>query len=157
MHTLEQISSYLSYNKDTGGFQWVVDVPKRGMRQALSCGDKAGYLRPDGYVMLALLNKNYLAHRVAILFNTGEWPNGVVDHINGNKSDNRISNLRVVSHKDNIRNQRRARGVSPNGKRFKSGLYVDGKYVHLGTFDTEGEAHTAYLEAKVRLHGVPPL
>jgi hypothetical protein len=155
MHTLDQIKEYLSYESDTGTFYWVKDIPKRGIRPSISSGSIAGYLRPDGYVMLALLNKNYLAHRVAILFMTGEWPNGLVDHINGNPSDNRAENLRVVSHKENIRNQRRARGVYPNGKRFKSGLSVDGKYVHLGTFDTQEQAHQAYLEAKRQLHGVP--
>jgi hypothetical protein len=83
-----------------------------------------------------------------------------IDHINGDPSDNRISNLRDVSRTENQENQRRAQrhnkvgllGVSPNGKGFISRIKVAGRKVNLGTFPTPEIAHAVYVKAKRYLH-----
>jgi hypothetical protein len=91
---------------------------------------------------------------------TGRWPNGVVDHINGDTSDNQWSNLRDVTHSVNCQNQRRAKrsnasgllGVSFFDGKPRASISVDGRPIHLGTFDTPEAAHQAYVEAKRKLH-----
>jgi hypothetical protein len=90
----------------------------------------------------------------------GAWPDGCIDHINGQKADNRISNLRKVTHAVNMQNQHRAArtsktgllGVSPNKTRFVANINVDGRRVYLGSFATAHDAHSAYLSAKRELH-----
>ena len=115
----------------------------------------------DGYLVIYMKGHPYLLHRCAVAWMTSSWPVGPVDHINGNRVDNRWSNLRLVSSGVNSQNQRRAHGdsalgilgVSPHGKRgFRAQIRVDGRQKHLGTFPTAEEASAAYLNAKRAMH-----
>ena len=69
---------------------------------------KTAYMSPypNGYLRVSVLGKSHLAHRFAWFLHTGEWPSGVIDHINGDRSDNRIGNLRDVSPSENASNRR---------------------------------------------------
>jgi hypothetical protein len=87
-------------------------------------------------------------------------PELVVDHIDGNPLNNRRSNLRACSHKDNIRNSRRraynalaAKGVFAREGRFVGRIEADGREFHLGTYDTLAEARAAYFGAARVLFG----
>jgi hypothetical protein len=115
----------------------------------------------QGYRVMRLSKKcTHKQHRLAFLYMTGEWPKGVVDHINGNKTDNRWENLRDVTIQMNLQNTSKARknsttgllGVYPHGKRFFSQIQVSGKFIRIGTFDCAVEAHIAYLTTKQKLH-----
>jgi hypothetical protein len=101
-----------------------------------------------------------MGHRAAWLYVHGKWPNGQIDHINGDRSDNRISNLRDVSHSVNQQNVHRPRrdnasgflGVTRQKNLWTSQVTVSGKTLHLGLFKTPEEAASAYLEAKRKHH-----
>jgi hypothetical protein len=129
----------------------------------------AGCVRPDGYVCVGFRGKRQLQHRVIWLWMTGEWPTDLVDHINGNRSDNRWSNLRPADKRLNGQNRRRASaknkhsgllGVRPSpGNRWRAEIRVPcealasgSKCLHIGTFATPEEAHSAYLTAKRKHH-----
>lgn len=73
--------------------------------QILLSGDSKGWVNKNGYVYISTpLGKKFLAHRLAWLLYYGDWPTGNIDHINRNKSDNRIENLRDVSQSVNLLN-----------------------------------------------------
>lgn len=102
-----------------------------------------------------------MAHRLAWLYVYGEWPNGDIDHIDGDRLNNRIANLRDVSRRVNLENQRRPKACNKSGflgvktfrdQRFQARIQVRGVQLHLGTFDTPHEAHAAYVAAKRNLH-----
>lgn len=152
--TAQQLRELLNYNPDTGEFSWCYS------RVGAKKGAVAGTGRPDGYKSIFVTGFRYLAHRLAWLHSYGEWPTGQIDHINGIKSDNRISNLRDVSCSVNHQNKRAARsdnkasgllGVFKNHGRWSARLEVEGKKINLGSFSTPEEAHAAYLCGK-RLH-----
>jgi hypothetical protein len=119
-----------------------------------------GSVGGNGYVYVKFNYKTYLAHRLVWFYIHGEWPAEMVDHINGNKSDNRLVNLRSVPRYMNAQNERKARvtcksklmGAYPNHKTWKSAIYIDGKKTHLGCFETAELAHAAYMEAKRKHH-----
>lgn len=144
----------LTYDSKTGVFTWTNEAPKKVAGKLANAKDKLGYvcLKIDGVM--------YKAHRLAWLFVHGVMPSGHIDHINGDPSDNRIVNLRDVSHAINIQNERKARsnnksgllGVSPNGCKWRSEIRVCGKKINLGTYVTPQEAHQAYLKAKREMH-----
>jgi len=102
------------------------------------------------------------ASRLAWFYVHGAWPDGQVDHINGDHTDNRLSNLRVLTNAQNAQNRSRARrnnstgllGVSYDKRddRYRARIMVDGRMVSLGYHPTAHEAHAAYLEAKAALH-----
>jgi hypothetical protein len=154
--TAERLRQLFDYNPATGDF---VAKTSRGGHFA---GRVAGARKEQrcGHIYICIDRRLYLAHRLAFLWMTGEWPKLEVDHINCNGSDNRWVNLRDVPGAVNLQNQIRPRkcnrsgfqGVSPNRKRWAAQIKACGAHIHLGTFDTPELAHAAYVEAKRRLH-----
>lgn len=157
-HTDEErsrIAECLHYDPESGSFTWLVDAARN-----VKAGRVAGTIGPQGYRFIKLEGRRHAAHRLAWLLATGEWPIGQIDHINGDKADNRICNLRDVTAAINTQNQRRAHsrnklglmGVFAFEGKFRSAVELSGKKTYLGTFDTPEAAHAAYLQAKRQLH-----
>lgn len=150
----ERAAGLLIYEADTGLLRW------RESRGKAKAGGVAGCVDHRGYIVLGIDGARYYAHRLAILLMTGRPAVELVDHIDGDKGNNRWANLREVTHAVNQQNQREPSknnrlgllGVRKFGKRFRSAITVDSAARHLGTFDTAQEAHEAYLAAKRALH-----
>lgn len=156
--SLAEIKELLAYDADTGLFRW-----RRKIADRTVVGEVAGTLS-HGYVTIKIRVARYLAHRLAWAFSHGEMPSKFVDidHINGNRSDNRIANLRLATRGENLRNTPLRRDntsgtkcVSWSKERNKwiVKIGVDCRYVHVGYFEDKAEAVAAYRAAAVRLHG----
>lgn len=147
--------SVLEYNPETGLFVWKETLSFRRTR-----GKVAGHVLENGYIQIGVKKKLYLAHRLAWMMHYGKWPSRIIDHINGNPSDNRICNLRDVEDHVNSENRRRARsdcesgliGAMKNKKGWMAKITAKGKKYYLGTFKTPEEANSAYMKAKKELH-----
>ena len=154
MITQSRIKEILNYNEETGVFTWKIRCGCRGI-----VGTIAGSIDREGYVKIGVLGGNYLAHRIAILYVYGAFPEFDTDHINGVKGDNRLSNLRCATRSENKQNIRKPQsdnktgvlGVSKKRGRWIAQIKVAGVKKHLGVFDTPELAHSAYLSAK-RIH-----
>ncbi len=108
----------------------------------------------NGYKRLQLCHegkrKYYLIHRIIAFAYLGldlENPKKVIDHIDRNILNNCVSNLRLVSNQENSFNKG-AKGYRKNGNKYQARIKINGKLIHLGLFETEEEAHNAYLTAK---------
>lgn len=154
----EELRQLLRYDPKTGILYWRERGPERftsvagsGMSQkrwnASYADQPAGRMTPEGYIIINFGGKRMLAHRVAWAMCAGVWPTGCLDHINANRSDNRIENLREASieqnawHKRSRRGNSRFQGVCKPARSSKWWAYVGRKY--LGSFDTEEEAAAA--------------
>lgn len=143
----------MDYDPETGVFRWRVDRGHMAKK-----GDIAGTYTAKGYRIIMVLGKRYYAHRLAWLCANNEWPPDEVDHANGCKDDNRISNLRLAVKSQNGANKPIQRnntsgfkGVSfhkATGK-FQAGL----RRKFIGYFDTAEEAHAAYCAAAEKHFG----
>ena len=147
----------LQYEPSTGEFFW-----RESPRPNVLRGATAGSVRNGGYRRIFLAGRSYLAHRLAWFVVHGEWPSGPLDHINGNKSDNRIGNLRPCSLSENqanrtapVTNTSGVKGVSWAKRKGKwiAKIQFGGKQTHLGYFQTIEAASAAYTAAAHRLHG----
>lgn len=160
MLTQEQLKEVLDYCPKTGLFHWKVDRPP------LKAGDLAGRRKDNRYVTISVGARFYRAHRLAWLWMTGAWPAAFLDHIDGNKRNNRWNNLRqatksqnqannglIASNKSGLRGVSRYRQGEKWGKPWQAGIGKDGKKFHLGHFATAEEAHEAYCAAALRLFG----
>lgn len=146
------VRDLLDYNADTGEFFWKVP---RGNRRI---GSPAGSPDPKGYIVIIIGRRHCLAHRLAWLWMTGEWPNECIDHIDGDRGNNRWVNLREATYSQNnmnrTRNQRALpQGVYPSRERFVAQLNINGKRRHLGVFATPEDAHEAYQQAATHYYG----
>lgn len=115
-----------------------------------------------GYILIGLLGKLYKAHRLAWLYVYGTWPKDQIDHINRNRSDNRIANLRDVTNQQNMcnvgvkaDNTSGHSGISWDRRRSRFRVRITRNYkaAHLGYFKSFDEAVAARLKAEV-LNGV---
>lgn len=109
-----------------------------------------------GYVILMFRKRNYRAHRIGWALTHGKWPAMDIDHINGNRADNRLANLREINDLGNQQNRTKFSkfpGSSVSSKNtFRASIWSGGKQHRLGYFKTREEAARAYLKAKAELH-----
>lgn len=115
--TAERARELWDYDPETGVFTWRVSVGKR-----VRAGSQAG-TNNHGYSRTKIHGRRYQSHRLAWLITYGQWPEGEIDHINGIRSDNRISNLRVVTHQEQCKNM----GVPQDNTSGVMGVYWEKK------------------------------
>lgn len=164
--TQEQLKFALSYDAQSGVFTW-----DNSLSQNINRGDVANCTNNrTKYKVLGLNNKRYLQHRLAWLYVYGEFPCGQIDHINGIRDDNRISNLRVVTAQENLKNQRMRvtntsgfTGVNWDKRagKWKSQIDFNKKRIYIGTFSTIIDAVAARMKANIKYgfhknHGIKP-
>lgn len=158
----------LDYDPNTGLFTWK-DRPEHHFKEGkygreVICrtwnkkhsGRQAfNHENGRGYLSGAINGKNYAAHRVAYAMMTGDWPSWTIDHINGIRTDNRFCNLREATPAQQMMNatkkQKQVRGVACHSRKGKT-RYSASIRVHLGYFDTDEEAATAYEDAAQKVH-----
>jgi hypothetical protein len=156
MITQSELKDVLNYDQDTGIFTW---KKRTGSRAAV--GNIAGSLRKDEYSRIEISKKKYLSHRLAWLYIYGKFPNDDIDHINGNKSDNRIINLREATCNQNNCN----RNIQKNNKSGVKGIYKHNQYekwvaairinkkrIYLGVFDNLELAKLVISKARNEYH-----
>jgi hypothetical protein len=149
--TKDDLLSILQYDRDTGTF---TRIRPHGAYRA---GSIAGAINAKGYRQISVRGVLYYAHRLVWLAEHGGLPDGLIDHINRNRSDNRIQNLRVVSAKENMENT----GMYASNASGYKGVHWDRQYgkwvaivnhnrkrVFAGRYDNVYDAHQAY-ERKV--------
>lgn len=153
----DELRRVLGYDPETGAFTWLVCRSRSARR-----GSTAGTLQKRGYVAIGFRKRVYRAHRLAWFFVYGEWPPTEIDHIDGDPTNNRISNLRLATRSQNNANTRCRRdsgsGVKGVGRHQKSGKWrarieVNGKSKFLGLFDRIEDASNAYQRAAVQHFG----
>jgi hypothetical protein len=154
--SLSNISKEIAYDGETGQFTRVTSAGR------VAAGHITGAVKPNGYVEVGFMRKSFLAHRMAWLFSTGDWPEGQIDHINGVKSDNRIANLRLATPsqqggntKVNTRNTSGVKGARfcRTYKRWTAQIRLDGKNKTLGYFSSKAAAISAYHAAAIAKYG----
>ena len=97
------LKEYVNYNPQTGVF---TKIKKKHVRDnTVKIGEELGHLSGDGYLHFSFFGKKRKAHRLAWLYVYGEYPDGLIDHIDGDKTNNKISNLRVATHVQNSANR----------------------------------------------------
>lgn len=157
--TPEELRAVLHYSADTGVFTW-----KQRLTNRVRVGDAAGSETELGYVTIMIRSRRYLAHRLAWLYIYGVWPTGDIDHMNRKAGDNRIANLRDVTHAENLQNRLKQannksghKGVTRFSKnRWTAEIRAHGVRRHLGYFASAEEAAQAYARAAAKFHFFNP-
>jgi len=143
------LEDVFTYHPDTGLFKWVEPT---GLKLK-GWFDQNNTLSNKGYCRINYKGKDIKAHRLAWYLMTGSFPKDQIDHINGIKTDNRFSNLREVTNKQNAQNRTRTGAYLLKGTdKWIANITTNNKKKHLGTFSTKEEAMKAYREAKKKYH-----
>lgn len=154
--TQSHLKELLHYNPVTGYFVW-----NKSLRNNALVGAIAGSVMAAGYIRVGIHGKLYLAHRLAFLYMTGEWPIEHVDHKDMCTSNNKWSNLRECSHSENHLNTFKPsnntsgyKGVAWNKRANKWSVNIQfGKKYFLGNFNCKHDAAEAYNKKAIELHG----
>lgn len=156
--SVERLREAFAYDPTTGVLTWLIS--RRGQARP---GDVAGCVN-HGYRVTKIDQQVLMVHRVAWALTHGRWPAADIDHIDGDPSNNRLSNLREATRGQNMQNRRGAQRNSRSGvigvwkakkdlsKPWKAVIVVDRRAQHLGYFASKEEASSAYLAAKKAVH-----
>lgn len=160
--TAQRLRLLLDYDETTGVFTWSSRIHNEPQRYSgrLRKTRIAGTIL-NGYVVIRIDGRGYKSHRLAWLYTHGEWPTHEIDHIDGNKTNNAIANLRDVTrtvnaqnlHKPSKRNTSGYIGVHRYGQQWRAYIGASNKLIYLGAFNDKEEAKRAYDDAK-RIHHV---
>lgn len=150
----DRLKELIHYEPSTGVFTWLGDRGGRSFR-----GKVAGSEKDNGYREITVDGFQYLAHRLAWLYVNGTWPSNDIDHINGDKSDNRIDNLRDVFPYVNLHNTSassknnatKLTGVAFARNKYRAEIRFKNKRHYIGVFDSPEAASKAYQDFKQML------
>lgn len=155
LQDMEGLNTALYYTPASGKLYWT-GINRHAKRA--TPGQEAGHLNTRGYVEIRYLNKTLQAHRIAWYLHTGVDPGSmVIDHVDGNRANNRINNLRLATVKQNNQNQKKR--TTPTTSKYKgvcwysrynkwmAQIRINNRPVYLGYFHTEEEAFLAYCRA----------
>jgi len=166
MFTYEEISEVLLCNPSTGRFFWLPrprsmflsEEHQTSWNKENAWSECEATINENGYKVIYVLGFCILAHRAAWLLYYGKWPENIVDHINGDRGENKKSNLRDVSHAENMKN-RRIPSHNKSGimgvhwhkasSRWRATIGVDGSVQYIGSFSNLGDAANARKEAEI--------
>ncbi len=155
MITQKRLHDLFEYRED-GNLIWKVSLNRR-----IKIGDVAGSRNNLGYKRTQIENKEYGVHRMIFLYHHGYLTPGMeIDHIDGKRANNRIENLREVTHAQNLLNSKTAsnntsgiKGVYSHSNKWVVKLSIKGKLKYLGRYTTLEEAKAVVREAREKYHG----
>lgn len=151
--TQKYLKSIIEYNQETGQFLSIVN------RGKCKVGDNIGTIGKDGYLVARIKGKNYSLQKLAWLFVYGVYPKNEIDHKNQIKKDNRIDNLRDITHKENCKNyplyKNNKSGIigvywASEKNMWRARISVDGKRKSLGLFKEKADAIKARKDAEIK-------
>lgn len=155
MITQSELKELLEYNPDTGIFT------RKTSKGGVKIGSIVGSKRYDDYIQISLQYKKYPAHRLAWLYINGKEPRNHIDHINGNRSDNRICNLREATNQENIFNSKLSKantsgikGVTwdKQKKKWVAQIMLNYKTIKIGRFKNIEDAKDSVIKFRESLH-----
>ena len=166
----EQLRKLLSYNPNTGGLFWRERPSSCFPNERAAKSWNTRYANKEAFTArnnygYAVGNVNYvscLASRVAWAITHGHWPSNDIDHINGDRSDNRLRNLREATRSENLCNKGQQRNNTSGQKgvwwnksanRWEASIGKGGRVRYLGRFSSLSEAKSAYVDAATKIHG----
>lgn len=155
----------MSYDRNTGELRWRI-LPATSRSNICFNnrvgGTVAGTVGRCGYFVVGISKRYYLAHRLIWKMEMGQDPDGFVDHIDGNKTNNKFSNLRPASNSQNIQNSK-LRADNSSGvkgvhwdaghKKWRAVITADGNQVRVGRFDSVSTAKDAIERVRAEMHG----
>lgn len=150
----ERLIEVLNYDPDTGIFKW-----KSKINTTTKIGSVAGHKDKLTYITIRIDGKTFKAHRLAWLYVYKVWPEKFIDHINCDPSDNRICNLREISHRGNAINKKVTKyntsdiiGVHRNGpkNRWVASIRSNKKHICLGSFKKKLDAAKVRRSAEIK-------
>lgn len=149
--TRERLDELLLIDPETGIFTWKANKGGLGKKAT-----KAGFLNKDGYIKIGIDTNEYMAHRLMWLYVHGKFPDFIIDHIDKNKTNNAIVNLRLATAKQNSENMRRPnqntsgyhgvhlkKALVGRKKPWQANITHNGKTIHIGYFESAEEALSA--------------
>ena len=145
---IKKLDSLLTYKEALERFDY---DPLTGFLRSRNDHRWVSVPQTNGYLCISHKGKRFRCHRIVWLLHKGEWPKHQIDHINRNKLDNRIENLRDVPRRINCANKsNNARMVGttwhPDKRKWKAKIQVNNKSIHLGYFNTQEEAAQRYQQ-----------
>lgn len=157
---LEYAKQHLTYELDNGKLLWL-RIPKMCNGKRYAIGSEVGSIHNSGYRVLTLMGKKLQAHRVIWAIHYNSWPNGEIDHIDGDRLNNKLSNLRVVTRSQNMFNAKTKQNSSSGIKNvqwdnssqsWRVRVRVNGKRYHVGRFTEIEKAAEAAKEFMLKSH-----
>lgn len=154
--SIDDLRARFTFDPETGA------ILRLKPTQRSPIGSRADFLRERGYAFVEIDRKMVRAHRVIWALAHGEWPPKEIDHINGCRSDNRLSNLRLATRSENMANivvsrvgKSGVRGVSwdQDAQKWYARISKNGSEIYVGLFDDLSAAHAAYVEASKKING----
>ena len=155
----ERVRQLLGYDPEAGVLTRIGSARPQSSHYV---GKRAGHINAHGYSMVSVDGRNYRAHQIVWLLMTGEWPSTDIDHIDGDRTNNKWANLRPASRGQNLANATRLRPDNKSGIKGVSFDKARGKWKaqfgaypnhYCGRFDTKEEAAAAYLLAAQSRYG----